>query len=77
MPKGKPTKTSEAPVNEMPVVMQKPEAVPESVYSAEELANNHKALGTYREIVVVALKLAGKKTATLREAKEIIKNFKK
>lgn len=47
-----------------------------SVYTAEELANNHKAFGTYREIVVVALRLAGKKTATFAEAKQIIDKFK-
>ena len=31
----------------------------ESVYSAEELANNYKVFKTYREQVVVALRLAG------------------
>lgn len=48
----------------------------ESVYTVEELADNHKLFGTFREIVVVALRLAGKKTATLTEAKEIIEKFK-
>lgn len=50
--------------------------VVESVYTAAELANNYKAFGTYREIVVVALRLAGKKTATFTEAKKIVDNFK-
>ena len=48
----------------------------ESVYSAEELANNHKAFNTYREIVAVALRLAGKEQATFAEAKSIIEKFK-
>lgn len=48
----------------------------ESVYTAEELADAHKAFGTFREIVVVALRQAGKKTATFTEAKTIIENFK-
>ena len=48
----------------------------ESVYTAEELANNHKAFKTSYEIVTVALRLAGKKEATFSEAKKIIDNFK-
>lgn len=48
----------------------------ESVYTAEELADNHKVFNTYREIVVVALRSAGKKTATFSEAKNIIDKFK-
>lgn len=48
----------------------------ESVYTAEELADAHKAFGTFREIVVVALRQAGKKTATFTEAKVIIEKFK-
>lgn len=48
----------------------------ESVYTAQELADNHKIFGTYREIVVVALRQAGKETATLAEAKTIIEKFK-
>lgn len=48
----------------------------ESVYTAEELANNHKALGTSYEIAAVALRLAGKKAATFTEAKKIIDKFK-
>ena len=49
---------------------------PESVYTAKELADNHKLFGTFREIVVVALRLAGKETYTVSEAKEIIEKFK-
>lgn len=48
----------------------------ESIYTAEELVKNHAVLGTYREIVEVSLRLAGKKAATLSEAKTIIENFK-
>lgn len=47
-----------------------------SVYTAEELADNHRVFGTSREIVVVALRQAGKKTATEAEAKNIIDKFK-
>lgn len=47
-----------------------------SVYTAEELAANHKAFHTSREIVEVALRLAGKETATFAEAKAIIEKFK-
>lgn len=50
--------------------------VVESEYSAQELADNYKAFGTYREIVVVALRLAGKERATFAEAKQIIEKFK-
>lgn len=49
----------------------------ESIYTAEELADAHKAFGTFREIVVVALRQAGKETATFTEAKTIIDKFKK
>lgn len=48
----------------------------ESVYSAAELADNYKAFGTYREIVVVALRQAGKNSATFAEAKAIVDKFK-
>lgn len=48
----------------------------ESVYSREELVNNHKAFNTYREIVDIALRLAGKEEATFAEAKTIIEKFK-
>ena len=57
----------------------KAKAVPaarESVYTAEELATNHKVFNTSYEIVVVALRQAGKNTATFAEAKQIIENFK-
>lgn len=56
-------------------VVKRP-AAPASVYTAEELADNYKAFGTYREIVVVALRQAGKKTATFAEAKAIVEKFK-
>lgn len=64
--------TKAEPVEKAPV---KP-VVAESVYTADELANNYKVFKTSREIVVVALRLAGKKTATFTEAKAIIEKFK-
>lgn len=48
----------------------------ESVYTVSELADNHKVFGTYREIVVVSLRQAGKDAYTLAEAKDIIEKFK-
>ena len=53
-----------------------PDSVNESVYSAAELIDNHKVFNTSREIVEVALRLAGKKTATFTEAKAVIDKFK-
>ncbi len=50
--------------------------VNESVYTAAELAANHQAFKTSYEIVEVALRLAGKKSATFSEAKAIIEKFK-
>ena len=66
-----PSKPKAAPVAEKVV------AVSESVYSAVELAENHKVFNTSREIVEVALRIAGKSSATLTEAKAIIDKFKK
>lgn len=48
----------------------------ESLYSAAELASNYKLFNTSYEIVAVALRQAGKKAATLTEAKTIIDKFK-
>lgn len=53
-----------------------PESVNESVYTATELIENHKLFNTSREIVEVALRIAGAKTATFTEAKNIIDRFK-
>ena len=50
--------------------------VNESVYSAAELIENHKIFNTSREIVEVALRIAGKESATFTEAKNIIDKFK-
>lgn len=58
-----------------PVTAKVPVA-PVSVYTAAELAENHKVFNTSREIVEVALRIAGKKTATFAEAKVIIEKFK-
>lgn len=49
----------------------------ESIYTADELAANHKVFKAPREIVVVALRLAGKESATFAEAKSIIEKFMK
>lgn len=65
-------KAAAEPVIDAPVVQK----VNESVYSAEELAKNHKLFKTSYEIVAVALREAGKKEATLSEAKNIIEKFK-
>lgn len=48
----------------------------ESVYTAAELTAAYKAFNVPREIVAVALRLAGKKTATFKEAQTIVGNFK-
>ena len=59
------------------VINEVPKAVPvESVYSASELADNHKAFGVNRDIVVIALRDAGKNFASITEAKAIIDKFK-
>lgn len=50
--------------------------VNESVYTAAELIENHKVFNTSREIVEVALRVAGKSTATVAEAKAIIDKFR-
>lgn len=51
--------------------------VADSVYSAEEFAANAKSLDSTQAEVRVALRLAGKSTATLFEAKRIVDAFKK
>ena len=73
------TPKNKEPVKEMPVSAPETPVVPveaESVYSAEDLIANFKAFKTSKEIVTVALRLAGKKTATFKEAKAIIDKFK-
>lgn len=50
--------------------------VNESVYTAADLIENHKVFNTSREIVEVALRIAGKETATFEEAETIINKFK-
>lgn len=47
-----------------------------AVYSAAELAANHRMFGVNRDIVVAALKQAGKTFATVTEAKVIIDKYK-
>lgn len=66
-------KAAAEPEKEAPAVEVKPV---ESIYSAEELAKNHKLFKTSYEIVAVALRKAGKKEATFTEAKNIIESFK-
>lgn len=69
-----------ANAKEKPVESVKPleieKAPQESVYTADELAANCKLFRTSHEIVVVALRKAGKKTATFSEAQTIIEKFK-
>lgn len=48
----------------------------ESVYTAEELAQNHNRFNTCYAIVKVALQLAGVENATVEHAREIIEKFK-
>ena len=63
----------EAPAPEAPVA---PAPAPaESVYQAEELAKAYKIFDASYELVMVALKIAGKKEATVTEAKAIIEEF--
>lgn len=67
------TKATAEAVKDAPVAQ---ETVNESTYTAEELAENHKLFKTSYEIVIVSLRKAGKKEATVTEAKKIIENFK-
>lgn len=71
-------KNKESAVEAVPVVPEIPEipVARESVYTADDLITNFKAFNTSREIVVVALRMAGKKQATFDEAKKIIETFK-
>lgn len=72
----------EKAVVEVPASKKPKEAAPvvppkaESVYSADELAANHKLFKTSYDIVAVALRKAGKESATYAEASNIIENFK-
>lgn len=76
-PKAAPAAEKAAPAAEKAApAAEKVNAVSESVYSAVELAKNHKVFKTSREIVEVALRMAGKQTATMAEATEIIEKFK-
>ena len=57
---------------------KKPEAAPEAIYLAGELAANaRKIFGTRPECVAAALKAAGKSACTVSEAKEIVERFLK
>lgn len=73
MASSKPKAVTTEPVKETPIVAKH---VNESVYTAEELAQNHKFFNTSYEIVAIALQLAGKQAATVTEAKTIIEKFK-
>lgn len=63
-------------VVEQSMGIYKPADPTESVYTAEELAANYKVFNTSREIVVVALRIAGIKVTTFEGAKKIINEFK-
>ena len=68
--------TSKTKANEEKATVAEKATVVESLYSAKELADNHKIFNTSREIVVVALRQAGKATATVSEARAIIDKLK-
>lgn len=68
-------KQEHAPQAEKAVPVQVKPAL-ESIYTAEELADSYTLFATSREIVMVALRLTGRKTFTLPEAKRIIETFK-
>ena len=73
-PAFEPSEVQEESLVKVAEVEEKPTAV--SIYTAEELADNYKLFNASREIVVVALRLAGKKSATFQEAERIIEKFK-
>lgn len=66
------------PLPSKPLPSKPPEPVQsaEPVYSAAQLADNHKAFGTSRAIVATALRLAHKDRASLAEAATIIHTFR-
>ena len=55
---------------------EKKPAETESVYTAKELSEAHNIFKTSHAIVAVALKLAKKEKATIKEAERIIEEFK-
>lgn len=61
--------------NSAPAKKAAPVNAVESIYTAEELANNHTIFNASYEIVAVALRLAGKTEATMAEAKDIVEKF--
>lgn len=67
-----PAKETPSVIPEAPVV----HVEKESVYTVEELIANFRAFKTSKEIVSVAMRLAGKKSATFAEANKIIDKFK-
>lgn len=52
-----------------------PETKAESVYTARELADNCHVFGATKDLVLVALRGAGKPVATFEDAKKIIEEF--
>lgn len=52
-----------------------PAKKPESVYTVRELTDNYRTFKASKEIVIVALRLAGKEAFTFSEAKKIIDTF--
>ena len=69
------TKNTAKPVGK-DVATEREAPAEECIYTADYLAENHKAFMVPKEIVVVALRLAGKELATFEEAKKIIDKFK-
>lgn len=48
----------------------------ENVYTLAQLVQGHRSLNAPRELVSVALRLAGKESFTLSQAREIVNRFK-
>ena len=51
-------------------------SAPESVYTARELADSCHVFGTMKDIVLMALRRAGKPVTTFSDARQIIDEFK-
>lgn len=73
--KKRPDETTKNVAGEADSSAQRPPGLHEGLYTIEELADACAVFTTYREIVLVALKLAGKNEATLQEAKQLIHAF--
>lgn len=57
-------------------VREVPGQAGENVYTLAQLVQGYRSLGAPRELVSVALKLTGKKSFTLAQAREIVNKFR-